>query len=243
MSFYVTLPSNTLINNTLSNFTTKLDPAIILESDEYEVGLAEIMFPYNWTLLTNEYIVIRKKPQGSIAFYMGNYSYQTADDFSEIINGFCLRHNFGLTFWFNKVQSKWQIRLNKEISITFYNNANEFLGFKNTTIETVQEPITTADFTTNYLYHGFNAIYVYSDISKYQNVGDTYAPLLRTVAITQDMKYGHYVNEVFETPHYKPVCTKFINSIEIKLTTDTGKPVKFASWGKVIVTLHFKPKR
>ena len=48
MSFYVTLPSNSSKENTLSKFTTKLDPPIILESDECEVGLAEIMFPYNF---------------------------------------------------------------------------------------------------------------------------------------------------------------------------------------------------
>src|SRR5258705_1377917 len=46
--FYLTLPSNSSMNyfpdNTLAKFTTKL-PAPILLQDDWEVGLAEIIYP------------------------------------------------------------------------------------------------------------------------------------------------------------------------------------------------------
>ena len=60
--FYITLPSNSsekfYPNNTLAQFTTKLQTNISLH-DEWEVGLAEITFPKNWyTISKNQGIVI-----------------------------------------------------------------------------------------------------------------------------------------------------------------------------------------
>lgn len=49
--FYLTLPSNSSMeyfpSNTLTDFTTKLASTIEL-TNEWEVGLAEIMFPRSW---------------------------------------------------------------------------------------------------------------------------------------------------------------------------------------------------
>ena len=50
MSFYVTLPSNSLFEyfpeNTLNNYTTKLHSTLRLEGN-YEVGLVEMSYPQN----------------------------------------------------------------------------------------------------------------------------------------------------------------------------------------------------
>ena len=49
--FYVTLPSDSSIkyypNNTVAHFTTKLPHRIRLDGD-YEVGLAEFIYPHSW---------------------------------------------------------------------------------------------------------------------------------------------------------------------------------------------------
>src|SRR5271163_2731168 len=49
--FYLTLPSNSshqfYPNNTMTDFTTKLASTVEL-TNEWEVGLAEIMFPRSW---------------------------------------------------------------------------------------------------------------------------------------------------------------------------------------------------
>ena len=59
--FYLTLPSNSsqqfFPNNTLTEFTTKL-PSTIELTNEWEVGLAEIMFPRSWYTIPEEGVII-----------------------------------------------------------------------------------------------------------------------------------------------------------------------------------------
>jgi hypothetical protein len=59
--FYINLPSNSSYehfpNNTLTEFTTKL-PSTIELTNEWEVGLAEIMFPRNWYTLPKKGLTI-----------------------------------------------------------------------------------------------------------------------------------------------------------------------------------------
>jgi hypothetical protein len=59
--FYLTLPSNSsqefFPNNTLTEFTTKL-PSTIELANEWEVGLAEIMFPRSWCTIPKDGIII-----------------------------------------------------------------------------------------------------------------------------------------------------------------------------------------
>src|SRR5260221_3059333 len=59
--FYLTLPSNSsqqfFPDNTLTEFTTKL-PSTIELTNEWEVGLAEIMFPRNWYTIPEEGFII-----------------------------------------------------------------------------------------------------------------------------------------------------------------------------------------
>ncbi len=59
--FYLTLPSNSsqqfFPDNTLTEFTTKL-PSTIELTNEWEVGLAEIMFPRSWYTIPEEGLII-----------------------------------------------------------------------------------------------------------------------------------------------------------------------------------------
>ena len=89
--------------------------------------------------------------------------------------------------------------------------------------------------------NNINALYVYCDCIDYQFVGDTFAPLFRVVAVTNDLKYGDYVNVIFDAPHYIPVSRNSINTIEVDLRSDIGEPIKFNN-GKTLVKLHFRPK-
>src|SRR6266516_3324203 len=59
--FYLTLPSNSsqqfFPNNTLTEFTTKL-PSTVELTNEWKVGLAEIMFPRSWYTIPEEGVTI-----------------------------------------------------------------------------------------------------------------------------------------------------------------------------------------
>lgn len=82
------------------------------------------------------------------------------------------------------------------------------------------------------------AFYVYCDIVDSVRVGDTERPLLRIVE-TGSEPAGTLVKRQYLTPLYVPVRKKNFEHIEIKLLTDSGKPVPFQR-GRVIITLHFR---
>lgn len=83
----------------------------------------------------------------------------------------------------------------------------------------------------------YPAMFVYCDAMEHQVVGDTKAPLLRTVAITdKDAEVGH---KVFQRPYYIPVSKNYISSLTIELRNDAGELITFQS-GKVLAVLHFR---
>src|SRR3989442_1407967 len=59
--FYLTLPSNSsekyYPDNTLAHFTTKLHNDVTL-TGEWEVALAEIMYPRNWYNVNDQYMLV-----------------------------------------------------------------------------------------------------------------------------------------------------------------------------------------
>ena len=84
-------------------------------------------------------------------------------------------------------------------------------------------------------------IYIYSDICSYQYVGDTYAPLLNIVAVPSNVKFGDYVDINYSSPHYIPIISNVLDTIEINLKSDLGESIYFDT-GKVLLKLHFRPK-
>ena len=85
------------------------------------------------------------------------------------------------------------------------------------------------------LYADFRSVYIYSDLVSARPVGDTMAPLLRIVPMSD--KKQEVVHYTFAKPHYIPLNRFQFNSTEILLTTDQGKTISFSS-GSTIMTLH-----
>ena len=79
--------------------------------------------------------------------------------------------------------------------------------------------------------------YVYCDLVRHQLVGNELAPLLRIVAPSG--KIGDIISKTFHRPFYVPVSKGYISSVEIKITNEDRKPLKFIS-GKVVCILHFR---
>ena len=88
---------------------------------------------------------------------------------------------------------------------------------------------------------GLFALYVYTDIIENQRVGDVSAPLLRIVP-TNPKKAGLVVTHSYQMPHYMPVKTNYIDTIQMDIRSDFGEKVPFQS-GKVVVKLHFRSTR
>jgi len=89
---------------------------------------------------------------------------------------------------------------------------------------------------------GASSLYVYTNCVAPQIVGNTLAPLLRVVPIRiSGVTFGQPVTEIFTLPHYIPVVSKTLNSIDIAIKTDQFKNMQF-NYGKSVVKLHFVKK-
>jgi hypothetical protein len=83
--------------------------------------------------------------------------------------------------------------------------------------------------------------YVYSDIVDYQFVGNEQAPLLRVIPTGDLVKGLNFTSKIFDTPHYIPVASIYLDMIEIDIRNHLGLPIYFTS-GEVVVKLHFRRK-
>jgi hypothetical protein len=87
---------------------------------------------------------------------------------------------------------------------------------------------------------GFTTLFVYCNLCEEQIVGDHYVPLLRTVFI--DGKRGESINKIYDQPHYVPVNSTRIHSVEINIKNDLDELVSFHNTAKVLCKLHFRQK-
>ena len=92
---------------------------------------------------------------------------------------------------------------------------------------------------------GKHLIFIYTNPIEYQYVGDTKAPLLRVIDSKQRLKNGSVcelepTRIVFSNLDYKKLLSNTIQSISIKLRTETGELVPFSGTDKVILTFQFK---
>ena len=97
-------------------------------------------------------------------------------------------------------------------------------------------PASTAEETFG-VNEGSHLLYLYCDIASFTAVGHAKAPLLRVCNTTGN--YGDVIRTIFTHPHYVPVARREIESIEININTELGKPTPF-TFGKSVVTLHFR---
>ena len=84
------------------------------------------------------------------------------------------------------------------------------------------------------------SMYIYTDIIKYQLVGDLESPLLGVLPVKGEYKEQAFW--YFSPPYYVPLNQSELDTINIQLRTDTGDPFPLHPNGKVIVRLHFRRK-
>ena len=84
---------------------------------------------------------------------------------------------------------------------------------------------------------GFRTVYVYSDVIEKRIVGDTSVPLLRSIPTRG--KRNTLIHESFLMRQYLKAAPVDTDNIEVRLTTDTGEDIPFAS-GLVFVNLHVR---
>ena len=246
--FYFYYPSNSSMSiykgNKVSHFTTKVSNPLELSS-EYEVGLSEIQYPNSWNNIRsklNQYVLRRwnEKPTQSNSYTLRvkpKY-YHTIDEVIEAMDNRLLE-KFDIKITYNSTSRRVTITAGKDGRIKLRNDLARVLGFDHDTLIRGTTQVGAYLATPS---GGFTSMYVYTVIIEEQFVGDYNATLLRTIPI-QGRKHGDPINSImFNKIYYMPVSKRLINTIELKLTDDSGMPVAFTE-GKVVIVLHFRRKK
>ena len=244
--FYVTLPSDSSAayypNNTVARFVTRLPERIRLEGD-YEMGLAEIIYPHTWYNVDNtdeKYWNTKDRP--SVVLRAGHHEDGAAvtgilksgyyEDGAAIAAALS-RDVSGLKFVYNEASGRFVLTA-PSTSFVMSDGLQRYLGFDLGNVPQSIRRESQQSFDVN---RGLNLMYVYCDIAAHTVVGDTKTPLLRVCNVAG--KHGEIVRHTYIQPHYVPVGRREFDSIEIAINNELGKPMPF-QYGKSVVTLHFR---
>lgn len=259
---------NNNFNNSISNFVTQLPSVLTLDSS-WRVGLSEIHFTNSWcNLRTNNRVLLhddfQKTSNSFTAINAGRYedvealldeirakTQQTANldvqrlpDLRVNYNTRRITMRLGATTEGDHVRYHFDPELAEMLGVSdgFSSSFAHTIVTLDDTVD-VNPPISADDtFIAKRSYDltgGIHSLFVYCDIVDYSIVGNTRAQLLRMAHIPAESKFGDSIVDRFESPHYLPLSTKEISSIEIDIKDDTNTPISF-EFGRVKLVLHFK---
>lgn len=267
--FYVTLPSNSSEDyygkQVMSSYKTRLAKTLQLDVDEWEVGLAELIFPHTWNNINDGKFCVRllddnewvwKETSIPPALYENpNQLIEKLNDMTKKELGPNQRDN--IHFNYNELLRKFTAYVANGYMVRFPRELATALGLGD--IETTLRQSSNkeawgteremprivydgdkiiADYCMD-LDRGLHTFFVYCDIVQYQLVGDANVPLLRTVAVSG--KKGDVISKSFQNIHYVGLSRSTFQEIHVHITDDTGLRVPFEH-GRVIVKLHFRKK-
>lgn len=255
-SFYATLPSNACMDfypeNKQSSFKIELPQTLYL-TENYEVALVEMQYPVTWKTFGYEgsyTIKVMNRADSnhpaSTSFqqiYIPSTYYQNMEELLKVMNEtlvdyFATKEFDGYAqFHQNKLEQRVQLKTSSNaIFINLQDECSDALGFER------DQWLSNGELAP-YSYdisRGFHSLFVYCSICKEQIVGNHSVKLLRNVAITG--KRGEHVIKGYGVPHYVPVNTDQVTTIEINIKDDTDQLVPFVS-GKVVCKLHFRQQK
>jgi len=258
--FFVTLPSDSSMKcypeNTVAKFTTKLPQPMTLEG-EYEVGLAELIYPLTWYNINNfdakYWIAIAE--YGSLGYplkrcVIETNNYRDTEEFIDSLNNqmttvFKDIEHVKLQFIYHKnsekIEYKWKTTNTGDPQRTIL----EFMLSPKLQLRLgITDDFTCVNASGSYtadekfiLNEDLNLMFVYCDVASHTVVGDTTAPLLRVINLNSETCEMNRLS--FPDIHYKPVQKRQFDSIEISINTARGLVLPFES-GRSVVTLHFR---
>jgi hypothetical protein len=249
--FYLTLPSDSsskyFPENTTASFKTKLSDRIDLDG-EYEVGLAQFIYPHSWYNFNNndKTLSVSFHPSdgsAKVEHFFQNGQFPDEETLFQVLNeGIRTAKISGCTYTWIPWERKVRLLItNTSGSFHMSKAFASLLGFEDEgpyKVMSGEAEKFKAMYTFD-LHAGLRMIYIYSDIVSHTLVGDSKVPLLR-VCVTEG-KYGEMVSATFTDPHYVPLARNDMDTIEVNINSELGKLVPF-EFGKSVVTLHFRRK-
>ena len=140
----------------------------------------------------------------------------------------------------DKLTRKISIHLFNGMKITFSPGLGNILGYNERedviNVDGIPDNVISLHNTYNTEVN-YQSLFVYCDILEHVIIGDTKAPLLRSISVSG--KPGDIVREIYDKPMYVPIQKKHFESIDIDIRSDFGEPVPFVN-GKSLMTPHFR---
>lgn len=261
MSFYVTLPSTASMDvytdNTTSSYTTILQSPLQLDGS-WEVALVGFTYrqsisTYIGTITINQFTDmncgLRKdkipycaniKFVGSVEIvaYEGEKYQHLLDRINSKLDEIKLKNN--QTAKLIVKDHLLYLEIDDEYFMQFSREFRPFLGSRSVYYFN-QKPIENKKFYPQAFLYSNEYFFIYTDIIVDQYVGDSKSKLLDTLAL--EGKKGEAVTITPNNPHYVDVNMNEISTINITIRNSVGIKVHFDNFSRVVVKLHFRPKR
>ena len=237
-SLYLTLPSNSskdkFPDNKAGCYKVKLSHAIKLKHN-YEVALAEIIFTKSWlTINTQCALFLADHGSGYKWFCIKKGFYEDIPTVILDMQKSLQEYQYNnIEFEYSHITKRVKVLLKNGAKIKLRKGLAQMLGLP----EMIDIDETTEGTHAADIRRGMTAIYVYCNIIEPQFVGDALVPLLRIV--DSNGQNNEIITKTFTSPHYLPVRSREIDTIEINICDDTGEILSFST-GKVICKLHLR---
>jgi hypothetical protein len=132
-------------------------------------------------------------------------NYDAFKSITEDVEKFWKEKNIPCLFSYNDIKKKIKIDVKSPLYIDCSEGLNEQLGFKHTNFHLSPGGFTPKFFVSRQLENKLkciSALFIYCNIIDYQFIGNTFAPLLRTILVNENSdNYGKYIDHIFSMPH------------------------------------------
>lgn len=229
MAFYLTLPSNVKgEDNLIGNYITTLNKPLILEG-EWEVGLCDITYVNSIPNIPDGSIIKADK----VGIPVKNRRYDNV-------------YFHSIDALIRDIESNLEVKIGKDGKIKDSDNSNasfilvegndfaSLLGIG----EKIMELAKPKKFKIRKV-EDKDQFLILCDLIHEQHYGEKKIPLIRSVPV--EGKYGDVIYKEFNHIRYFPIVSNNISTIHIQLKDKTLNHLPF-SFGKTVVTLHFRKK-
>lgn len=242
-SFYIYLPSNSLIDdlklNTPSCYTTILSKPLNFQGSKWEAALVEIQYLNAFDTVREEKNKIYYK-EGQFWDYVKiqSGSYSSVGDLTSEINKTEPFKSKNVSFDFSTITQKITVTYPsglQDFSLYLSGDLADICGFESTFVIT---QTSEAKYHAN-IHAGKYSIFVYTDLITNSFVGNSESPLSRIVPILGTP--GEYTRQQFNNLQYIPLSRDTFESVQIELRHDNGQLLQ-VSRGKTICVFHLRRK-
>ena len=238
MSFYITLPSNASMdlfpNNVVSNYTTKLIEKVRLDG-QWGVALCKVIFRNSIVSDIGRITISHQKE-----FFNFDLKIEESQNFNQFFHNI-IKSNKGIEALVDLKESDddFTITPHATFEMRLFGALPHILNIESDLVYTSSSPLKVEK--SEKTIQKNDTIFIYTNIIEEQYIGDTKAQLLETVSIRGQKNETITVDIV--NPNYVNLALSELSTINIVLKNSEGENIRFTSLSKVIVKLHFKPKK